>query len=593
MPKTLITLEPFVTNTFDPTDGLIDLDYEVHGGTKNDSIKTLDGNDLAYGGAGNDSIWSLSGSDTFYGGAGDDRIWQSSHKLLVYRKLVAHGEEGNDTISGADGDDKLYGGADNDDLYGSWGANYLSGGTGNDTIWGGADALADTMVGGTGDDVFVFTGDFQSDKIYEDPAGGHDTLYVQPGAHLTLADYVEDLIVAAPGSAYNTGQVSQYFSSVLTGNAMANTISSLAGWDTLKGGAGNDSLSAGAGHDVLYGGADNDLLLGQEGKDTLYGESGHDTLQGGSGEDRLYGGTDGDTLSGGTDNDTLWGEDGDDLLDGNEGTDVLYGGAGHDRLTGSGKDLLQGGLGNDTYHVDSTAQILESLNSGTDTVITKATSLSLAANVENLTFDTASHHTGTGNAGANVIEDTGLSGPAKANSTFYGLGGNDTLNGGDGSDKLYGGGDHDTLRGEEGSDRLEGGAGNDLLYGGEGDDLLAGGAGQDKLYGGEGADRFVFYTASDSAGATYDKLVGFDFGADRIDLSSIDANSLLAGNQAFSFSVDKPFFTSAGDLWTELGGAGIKILGDTNGDGVADFQLVVYGIGNPYEVDFEAADFIL
>ena len=87
--------------------------------------------------------------------------------------------------------------------------------------------------------------------------------------------------------------------------------------------------------------------------------------------------------------------------------------------------------------------------------------------------------------------------------------------------------------------------------------------------------------------------MGFDFGADRIDLSSIDANSLLAGNQAFSFSVEKPFFTSAGDLWTELGGAGIKIFGDTNGDGVADFQLVVYGIGNPYEVDFEAADFIL
>lgn len=95
------------------------------------------------------------------------------------------------------------------------------------------------------------------------------------------------------------------------------------------------------------------------------------------------------------------------------------------------------------------------------------------------------------------------------------------------------------------------------------------------MEGGQGSDRFVFTSASDSTTVASDKIVGFDFGLDKIDLSGIDANSKLAGNQSFAFSADKPIFISAGDLWTEAGGAGMKIRGDTNGDGVADLQIVV------------------
>ncbi|NUB46208.1 M10 family metallopeptidase C-terminal domain-containing protein [Fertoebacter nigrum] len=592
MPNKIINLEPLIENVFKPVDGLIDFDYEVHGGTKDDTIWTLDGNDLIFGGGGHDDIWSKSGSDTIHGGAGNDKIVQANFTVLTYEKLVAYGDEGDDTLSGWEGDDSLFGGWDNDLVEGWEGANYLSGGNGNDTIIGGFDDKADTMVGGIGDDVFVLW-DWSGDKVVEDPTGGHDTLIVQAGAKLTLADYVEDLIVADAASEYNNAYKSDDLSSVLTGNWMANTIISTGGWDTLKGGTGDDTLKAGAGHDKLYGGADDDELTAGTGNDTVYGDSGYDVVYGGSGADQIYGGAHGDTLRGGADNDTLWGNDDDDKLFGEGGTDQLFGGGGHDSLVGSGNDSLFGGAGNDTYNVDASAKVIEGFDGGIDTVLTDETYLTLAENVERLYFDTEKHHTGTGNALANVIEGSWGENPAKAVSTFYGLGGNDTLNGGNGNDKLYGGADHDTLNGGNDDDRLDGGTGNDALYGGAGNDALAGGAGQDKLYGGEGADRFVFYAVSDSTGATYDKVVGFDFGADKIDLSFIDANTTLAGNQTFNFTGDKPFFTSAGDLWTEVGGAGIKIFGDINGDGVADLNIVVYGIGNPYEVDFQGSDFIL
>ena len=73
----------------------------------------------------------------------------------------------------------------------------------------------------------------------------------------------------------------------------------------------------------------------------------------------------------------------------------------------------------------------------------------------------------------------------------------DTIHGGDGSDRLYGQGGDDLIHGDGGSDRvygqagddaLHGDAGNDYLYGGTGDDDLDGGADRDRLYGQDGDD---------------------------------------------------------------------------------------------------------
>jgi Ca2+-binding RTX toxin-like protein len=72
--------------------------------------------------------------------------------------------------------------------------------------------------------------------------------------------------------------------------------------------------------------------------------------------------------------------------------------------------------------------------------------------------------------------------------TILGLGGNDTIYGGDEPDYILGGGGNDYLNGGAGNDTLMGQTGQDTLIGGEGDDILHGGGGNNSLDGGAGND---------------------------------------------------------------------------------------------------------
>jgi serralysin len=65
---------------------------------------------------------------------------------------------------------------------------------------------------------------------------------------------------------------------------------------------------------------------------------------------------------------------------------------------------------------------------------------------------------------------------------------------------------------------------------------------------------------------------------DVIDLSGIDANSKLAGDQAFTLVA--AFTRSAGQLTMSVEGDGYAVRGDTNGDGAADFGFTVMA-GDP------------
>ena len=85
---------------------------------------------------------------------------------------------------------------------------------------------------------------------------------------------------------------------------------------------------------------------------------------------------------------------------------------------------------------------------------------------------------------------------------------------------LDGGRGNDTLEGGEGDDRLIGGAGNDTLEGGEGDDKLIGGAGDDSLDGGAGFDSL--------AG---DKGTDWIFGDPSVDRVRLDRRDFLAGDK--------------------------------------------------------------
>lgn len=166
---------------------------------------------------------------------------------------------------------------------------------------------------------------------------------------------------------------------------------------------------------------------------------------------------------------------------------------------------------------------------------------------------------------------TGSSG----NDRYSGTGFADTVQGGTGRDTLAGGAGADRLMGGSGADVLTGGGGKDHLSGDVGADRLTGGLGADVLTGGGGADRFIFTSAKAAAG---DRITDFTSAqGDRIVLTQIDADSSLRGNQAFTFVGDAAFSGDAGELRAVAFAGGLRVLGDLDGDGQADFRFTVSG----------------
>jgi Ca2+-binding RTX toxin-like protein len=92
--------------------------------------------------------------------------------------------------------------------------------------------------------------------------------------------------------------------------------------DTLNQGA---FMLGGKQSDALTGGAGNDLLVGNAGSDTLTGGGGQDTLIGGAGNDTLHGndGQGGDILDGGIGFDTYYADNGDTIRD-SDGQGEVY-----------------------------------------------------------------------------------------------------------------------------------------------------------------------------------------------------------------------------------------------------------------------------
>ena len=271
-------------------------------------------------------------------------------------------------------------------------------------------------------------------------------------------------------------------------------------------------------------------------------------------------------------------------------------GNGNDLFDGSGgfvSGIVFGGDGNDTYRItDPLTRLFESVGEGTADRIESTASFALTTvgEVENLTllgpatdgFGNGLDNTIGGNAQNNLL--AGRAG----NDILAGVDGNDLLRGEAGNDVLYGGDDDDNLRGGLGNDTLSGGdgddalggdAGNDVLFGGAGDDLIHGAAGRDAMNGGADADVFLFRFVADSGpgAALRDSIVGFEAGLDQIDLRQIDANSVLTGNQAFAFIGAAAFGNVAGQLRL-VSGANSFLLGDVNGDGVADFEIAIIAV---------------
>jgi Ca2+-binding RTX toxin-like protein len=141
-----------------------------------------------------------------------------------------------------------------------------------------------------------------------------------------------------------------------------------------------------------------------------------------------------------------------------------------------------------------------------------------------------------------------------------------------------------TINGTEAADNLIGGGANESLFGLGGDDILNGKGGADRLTGGAGSDRFIFDSV---ANAKDDVIADFQVGQDKIDLRSIDADSVRKGSQKFTWIDTDAFSGKAGQLREYVAADGHHfIAGDTNGDGVADFTIEVAGTNNLSSGDF-------
>ena len=123
--------------------------------------------------------------------------------------------------------------------------------------------------------------------------------------------------------------------------------------------------------------------------------------------------------------------------------------------------------------------------------------------------------------------------------------------------------------------RLFGGRANDTLKGGANADLIHGNLGADILTGNGGADTFRYDGTADSNSGSRDRITDFTPGTDKIDLSRVDANSLAAGDQGFTWIGSSAFSGSAGQLRAYQQNGFWFVEGDVNGDAVADLVIAL------------------
>lgn len=131
----------------------------------------------------------------------------------------------------------------------------------------------------------------------------------------------------------------------------------------------------------------------------------------------------------------------------------------------------------------------------------------------------------------------------------------------------------DRYAGTKFGDVIRGMEGRDVLSGRGGDDTIAGGRDQDAMAGGGGADTFVFSSLAEVRGDTIRDFDASD--GDRIMLRAIDADTGARGNQTFSFVGEDRFSGEAGELRYTANADRTVLMGDVDGDGSADFRLLL------------------
>ena len=536
----------------------------VDGDNSNNLLFGTAADDILNGFDGNDELTGFSGADTLNGGAGDDSFV---------------GEAGNDVLNGGTGIDQI--------LYnretGTSGVNVdLQAGTAIDT-WGNTDTLisiervygsvmGDTLTGTNSGNDFLFGR--SGDDILNSGAGGgtlvgdagNDTLnggagfdqiayFLETGASGVTVDMLSGIATDTWGNTDRLISIEYVF-----GTARNDTIlGSNRDGDRIFGGDGNDFLNGRDGNNLIFTGSGNDLVIVgttiKDARDTVVIDGiGHKTITGTDATGSAYGhhivfrpneavivnmatGTASSAnmtvdfsqalyfleVGGSAFNDLLIGgnrnHDNHEWYVGNQGNDTINGATGTRDTIVYDDEVLYGSF-NAAIGVNEYGTHGAVVNLGTGTATDTFGFTDTLINIDSV-------------RGTRFVDS--ITGSSEDN-FFWGLAGNDMLNGGTGQDSVFYGEDYltggtfgvtvdlasgfaidgfgnrdvlisienaygsnfgDSLTGDggdnrlfgyDGADTLRGGAGNDIMLGGAGSDAIDGGSGDDEIWGEAGAD---------------------------------------------------------------------------------------------------------
>lgn len=511
----------------------------VFAGAGADFVRTSTlGGSLIFGQGDNDTLVSVGPNDTIYGGDDEDSIRSQRTPALLF------GDAGSDTIV-AEAQATIAGGEGADFLQGTVEANLIFGNQDEDTLLGGAQRR-DSLYGGKGNDAIGFfiagggnnlslegglgigfagnegsnylRGDLGDDlvvgiNVRDSLFGGRgkDTLRGVASNSYLSGDLDDDILVIT-----NSTQSSPFTSSIITIGIERTSLIGGGGNDSIygaigefgggrnffDGGDGNDTIRVFATSDTALGGAGDDFIVSASVPNVISSVGASSSFPGFAGRNLLDGGVGNDTIVAAFSSDTMIGGDGSDSLSGTFTN--AAGGDGNDTIdatkaffgnaTGTALITLEGGLGNDLligYTNPTGSFTVTNLMNGSEGSDTIIFGSSRDRVIGNFAGNDFISYA-TGVTFTGTVAN--LITDTLGSNFIIGGNGTDVITTGSGDDILFG----DTSNATFGDDTLDAGGGNDTMLGGFGNDYLIGGDGNDSLGGGPGTDTLLGGSGNDS-----------------------------------------------------------------------------------------------